>query len=77
MEDNNFIGIVSEVDEFVMHLFIKNELSPLNGTAIILARLIWLNKQAGTTEDLVKLLENVREKIENKELDNEVSQRLH
>jgi hypothetical protein len=77
MEDNNFIGIVSEVDEFVMHLFIKNELSPLNGTAIILARLIWLNKQAGTTEDLVKLLENVSEKIENKELNDEVSQRLH
>jgi hypothetical protein len=74
---DNLITVVSEVDEFILHLAIKNSLSPLTVTAVVLARLVWLNKQAGSTDDMVKLLEDVCQKIENKELDEEVSQRLH
>ena len=74
---DNLITVVSEVDEFILHLTIKNSLSPLTVTAVVLARLVWLNKQAGSTDDMVKLLEDVCQKIENKELDEEVSQRLH
>ena len=74
---DGLIGVVAEIDEIIMHLAIKNRMAPLTITAIVLARLVWLNKQAGTTENLVKLMEDVCQKIESKELDEEISKMIH
>jgi hypothetical protein len=77
MKDDFLVGAVSEVDEFLLHLCITSKLSPLTATAVILARLVWLNKQAGSTGDLVKLMEDICQKIENKEFDDDISKQLH
>ena len=74
---DGLIGVVAEIDEIIMHLAIKNRMAPLTITAIVLARLVWLNKRAGTTENLVKLMEDVCQKIESKELDEEISKMIH
>ena len=64
MKDVDLVKCVALVDEFIMYLCIKEKMPSLGATAIILARLVWLNKQAGTSDNFVRLLEEVKEKAE-------------
>ena len=64
MKDVDLVKCVALVDEFIMYLCIKEKMPSLGATAIILARLVWLNKQAGTSDNFIRLLEEVKEKAE-------------
>ena len=66
MKDVDLVKCVALVDEFIMYLCIKEKMPSLGATAIILARLVWLNKQAGTSDNFVRLLEEVKEKASRK-----------
>ena len=61
MKDVDLVKCVALVDEFIMYLCIKEKMPSLGATAIILARLVWLNKQAGTSDNFIRLLEEVKE----------------
>jgi hypothetical protein len=76
-DDVKLGGIVAEVDEFLLNFTTKNKIVPLTLTAIVLARLILLNKAAGEMDDLTKLLESVADSIDNKELDIPTNKSLH
>ena len=67
MKDVDLVKCVALVDEFIMYLCIKEKMPSLGATAIILARLVWLNKQAGTSDNFIRLLEEVKEKAETHE----------
>jgi hypothetical protein len=77
IDDLDLMGPVSEVDEFLLQFCIKNKFPSLMATSVIMARLVWLNKQGGSTEDFAKLLESVVESINNKELDIPTDKNLH
>lgn len=50
-----------KVDEFLLSLLQKYELSPLNLSAVISGRVYMFNESAGTTEQYKQLLEHVLE----------------
>jgi hypothetical protein len=77
IDDEKLLSLVTEVDEFIMHACVKENLAPLNVTAIILARLIFLNKRFGHAEEMVKLLEEVCGKIESREIDIDEHKVIH
>jgi exoribonuclease R len=77
IDDLDLMGPVSEVDEFLLSFCIKNKFPALMVTSVILARLVWLNKQSGSTEDFTKLLLSVVESIDNKEFDKPIDKKLH
>jgi hypothetical protein len=77
IDDEKLLSFVTEVDEFIMHACVKENLAPLNVTAIILARLISLNKKFGHAEEMIKLLEEVCSKIESREIDMDEYKVIH
>ena len=60
MNDAQLIEISRSVDSYMSTLLIKYEtLTPLSLTAILLARSMVLNKEAGSAEDFLKLASNI------------------
>jgi hypothetical protein len=66
---------VDDVDVFLLKFCFEHKYPSLMASAIILARLLHLNKQAGNAEDFAKLLATVSVGIHNK--DYEVPENLH
>ena len=60
MNDQQLLEISGSVDSYISTLLIKYEtLTPLSLTAVLLARAMILNNQAGSSEDFIKLLHSV------------------
>ena len=61
MNDTQLIEISRSVDSYITTLLNKYEITPLSLAAVLLARTMVLNNEAGSTEDFVKLLQGVAE----------------
>jgi hypothetical protein len=61
MNDTQLIEISRSVDSYITTLLNKYEITPLSLAAVLLARSMVLNNEAGSTEDFVKLLQGVAE----------------
>jgi hypothetical protein len=61
MNDAQLIEISRSVDSYITTLLNKYEITPLSLAAVLLARTMVLNNEAGSTEDFVKLLQGVAE----------------
>jgi hypothetical protein len=61
MNDAQLIEISRSVDSYITTLLNKYEITPLSLAAVLLARSMVLNNEAGSTEDFVKLLQGVTE----------------
>ena len=59
MNDAQLIEISRSVDSYITTLLNKYEITPLSLAAVLLARTMVLNNEAGSTEDFVKLLQGV------------------
>jgi hypothetical protein len=59
MNDEQLIEISRGVDSYMTILLTKYEVTPLSLAAILLARAMVLNKEAGSTEDFLKLLSSI------------------
>jgi hypothetical protein len=59
MNDSQLIEISRGVDSYISTLILQYEISPLSLAAILLARTMLLNKEAGSMEDFLKLLNSV------------------
>jgi hypothetical protein len=61
MNDAQLIEISRSVDSYITTLLNKYEITPLSLAAVLLARTMVLNNEAGSSEDFVKLLQGVIE----------------
>ena len=77
LDDLELGNAVSEVDEFLLQFIIKNKFPALLASSVILARLLWLNKQANTTEDFSKLLGTISDGMINHKYDLPKDRKLH
>ena len=59
LNDEKLIEISRGVDNYISTLLVKYEVTPLSLAAILLARAMVLNKEAGSTEDFLKLLSSI------------------
>ena len=59
MLNENLIEISRGVDSYLSTLLVKYDITPLTLTAIVIARCMVLNKEAGSTEDFLKLLATI------------------
>ena len=59
MNDEQLIEISRGVDSYLSTLLVKYEVTPLSLAAVLLARTMVLNKEAGSTEDFLKLLSSI------------------
>jgi hypothetical protein len=59
MNDEQLIEISRGVDNYLSTLLMKYEITPLSLAAVLLARSMVLNKDAGSTDDFMKLLVSV------------------
>jgi hypothetical protein len=59
MNDAQLIEISRSVDNYLSTLLMKYEITPLSLAAVLLARAMVLNKDAGSSDDFVKLLVSV------------------
>jgi hypothetical protein len=59
MNDAQLIEISRGVDSYLSTLLVKYEVTPLSLAAILMARAMVLNKEAGSTEDFLKLLGSI------------------
>jgi hypothetical protein len=62
MNDEKLLEISRGVDTYLSTLMIKYEITPLSLAAVLLARAMVLNKDAGSADDFVKLLVSVVQK---------------
>ena len=62
MNDEKLLEISRGVDTYLSTLMIKYEITPLSLAAVLLARAMVLNKDAGSSDDFVKLLVSVVQK---------------
>ena len=67
IDDLELEAPIAEVDEFLLQLTIKYKFPALLTSSVMLARLMWLNRQSDSTEDFGKLLSTVVQGIHNKE----------
>ena len=77
VDDLDLMGPVGEVDDFLLQFCITNKFPSILASSVILARLMWLNKQSGSTEDFSKLLHSVADSITLGELDIPTGKNLH
>ena len=63
MDDEMLEQLSMDVDTEILKWLTTFEIHPLNLTAVILARLTWLAKQANIEEDYLKLLESPKDII--------------
>jgi hypothetical protein len=59
MNDEKLIEISRSVDSYLSTLLVKYEITPLSLAAVLLARTMILNKEAGSADDFTKLLISV------------------
>ena len=59
LNDEKLIEISRGVDSYLSTLLVKYEVTPLSLAAILMARAMVLNKEAGSTEDFLKLLSSI------------------
>jgi hypothetical protein len=59
MNDEQLIEISRGVDAYLSTMLQTYEISPLSLAAVLLARTMILNKDAGSSDDFVKLLDSV------------------
>ena len=59
LNDEKLIEISRGVDNYISALLVKYEVTPLSLAAILMARAMVLNKEAGSTEDFLKLLSSI------------------
>lgn len=59
MNDAQLIEISRGVDNYLSTILMKYEITPLSLAAVLLARAMVLNKDAGSSDDFVKLLVSV------------------
>ena len=59
MNDTQLIEISRSVDSYITTLLNKYEITPLSLAAVLLARTMVLNNEAGSSDDFVKLLVSV------------------
>jgi hypothetical protein len=59
MNDKQLIEISRNVDDYISSLLVKYDMTALSLTAVLLARAMVLNKELGSTEDFLKLLNSV------------------
>ena len=59
LNDENLIEISRGVDNYMTTLLSKYEITALSLAAVLLARAMVLNKEAGSMEDFLKLLSSV------------------
>jgi hypothetical protein len=59
MNDEKLLEISRGVDTYLSTLMIKYEITPLSLAAVLLARAMVLNKEAGSTDDFIKLLGSI------------------
>jgi hypothetical protein len=59
MNDAQLIEISRGVDSYLSTLLVKYSVTPLSLAAVLLARAMVLNKEAGSTEDFLKLLSSI------------------
>ena len=59
LNDVNLIEISRGVDSYLSTLLVKYSVTPLSLAAVLLARAMVLNKEAGSTEDFLKLLSSI------------------
>jgi hypothetical protein len=59
ISDAKLIEISRGVDSYLSTLLVKYEVTPLSLAAVLLARAMVLNKEAGSTEDFLKLLGSI------------------
>ena len=59
MNDAQLIEISRNVDNYISSLLMKYDMTALSLTAVLLARTMVLNKEAGSAEDFTKLLVSV------------------
>jgi hypothetical protein len=59
MNDAQLIEISRDVDNYISSLLMKYDMTALSLTAVLLARTMVLNKEAGSAEDFTKLLVSV------------------
>ena len=59
LNDEKLIEISQGVDSYLSTLLVKYEITPLSLAAVLLARTMILNKEAGSADDFAKLLISV------------------
>jgi len=59
MLNENLIEISRGVDSYLSTLLVKYDITPLTLTAIVIARAMVLNKEAGSAEDFIKLIASI------------------
>ena len=59
LNDEKLIEISRGVDDYLSTLLIKYEITPLSLAAVLLARTMVLNNEAGSSDDFVILLQSV------------------
>jgi hypothetical protein len=59
MNDDQLIEISRSVDSYITTLLNKYEITPLSLAAVLLARTMVLNNEAGSIDDFVKLLHGI------------------
>jgi hypothetical protein len=59
MNDAQLIEISRDVDNYISSLLMKYDMTALSLTAVLLARTMVLNKEAGSADEFTKLLVSV------------------
>jgi hypothetical protein len=59
MTNEQLIEVSRNVDSYLAQIAVKYEIAPLSLAAIIIARTMLFNEEAGSTEDFLKLLNSV------------------
>jgi hypothetical protein len=59
LNDEKLIEISRGVDSYLSTLLLKYEVTPLSLAAVLLARTMVLNKEAGSMDDFMKLMVSV------------------
>jgi hypothetical protein len=59
MNDEQLIEISRDVDNYISSLLMKYDMTALSLTAVLLARTMVLNKEAGSADEFTKLLVSV------------------
>jgi hypothetical protein len=69
IDDKDLLDISKEVDDMLIGLATTYKMDPLSLSAILLARMIHLNRLVDGQDDLAKLFLSIGNSIVNKELD--------
>lgn len=69
IDDKDLLDISKEIDDMLIGMSTTYKMDPLSVSAVILARMIHLNRLVDGQDDLAKLFLSIGNSIVNKELD--------